>query len=46
MELKVTKPMILECDNRICVDLDNNWFVDGHTSHDFFRWNVLCDLKE
>ena len=45
MELKVAKPMILECGNIRCVDLANNWTVGGCIKHEAVYWNFLCELK-
>ena len=44
--LQVELPMILECDNKGCVDLANNWTAGGRTRHVDVRQNWLRELKE
>ena len=46
LELKVEKPMILECDNKGAVDLINNWSTGGRTRHIQSRIYFLRQLKE
>lgn len=46
MQLQVELPMILEVDNRGCVDLANSWSVGGRTRHIDVRQNFLRELKE
>jgi hypothetical protein len=46
MGLKVTKPMVLEVDNKGAVDLTHNWSVGGRTRHVEVRQYFLRDLKE
>lgn len=36
-ELQVEKPMVLEIDNKGCIDLINNWSVAGCTRHIYCR---------
>ena len=44
--LKVTLPMLLECDNKGVIDLANNWSSGGRTRHVDSRQNWLRELKE
>jgi len=46
MGLKVSKPMILEVDNKGAIDLAHNWSVSGRTRHDSVRQNFLRELEE
>ena len=46
LQLKVNKPMLLEIDNKVCVDLINNWSVAGRTRHVDCRKNFMRELKE
>ena len=45
-ELKVKLPMIIEIDNKGCVDLINNWSVSGRTRHIDVKKNFMRELKE
>jgi len=46
MGLKVKLPMVLEVDNKGCVDFCNNWSVAGRTRHIEVKQYFLRDLKE
>jgi hypothetical protein len=46
MGLTVKLPMILEVDNKGCVDFCNNWSVAGRTRHIEVKQYFLRDLKE
>ena len=45
-ELKVELPMVIEIDNKGCVNLINNWSVSGRTRHIDAKKNYLRELKE
>jgi hypothetical protein len=44
--LKVKLPMLLEMDNKVAVDLVNNWSVSGRTKHLLKRLSYIRGLKE
>ena len=46
LELKVKKPMIVDCDNKGAVDLANGWSIGGGTKHIDVRIMFLRQLKE
>jgi hypothetical protein len=46
LELKVKKPMIIECDNKGAVDLVNGWSIGGGTKHMDIRIMFVRELKE
>jgi len=46
MQLKVQKPMVVECDNKGAVDICNSWTVGGRTKHIDTRYYFLRELKE
>ena len=46
LQLRVEKPMLLEIDNKGCVDLINTWSVAGRTRHVDCRKCFLRELKE
>ena len=37
--------MILFCNNKVAVDLANNWFMGGRTRHIDVKQNLLQELK-
>jgi hypothetical protein len=45
-DLQVELPMIIEIDNKGCVDLINNWSVAGRTRHISVKKNFMRELKE
>ena len=44
--LKIQLPMILEVDNKVAVDLCNNWSIGGRTRHVEVKQFFLRELKE
>jgi len=43
--LLVELPMIMEIDNKVAVDMANNWSVGGRTNHIDVRYLWLRELK-
>ena len=46
MNLKVSKPIILESDNKGALDLCNSWSVGGRTKHIDAKHYFVRELKE
>ena len=45
-ELKVELPIIIEIDNKACIDLINNWSVLVCIRYIDIKKNFICKLKE
>ena len=46
MNLKVQKPMVVECDNKGAINLCNSWTMGGYIKYIDTRYYFLRELKE